>query len=410
VYKLGERHQFPFTGPSTPILLRKDFTSILVQSTVPASVSKRVGSTFYRPELDVLRFCAFFLVFCHHVFGSETAVSKFLAEFGSLGMCLFFFLSAYLITELLQREKQGTGTVHLKAFYVRRILRIWPLYFAFLAFSVLLGEVKPSMAISSGLVWSFLLMAGNWYIGIHGLPHSPAGILWSISLEEQFYLIWPVLSRSLGTLAARIVLIFTVLIGSAAVWTLASSGANSVVQVWTNSIVQFQMFAMGAGLSLLLRFRPLHLNGATRIILITSGLALWTFSILSLGIQSPGVAESPTKLMVSYWSVGLGCASLLLGWLGLPSGYSSKVLVYLGKISYGLYVFHLLALFATRAGVEYLESASPFFRDHHSILRPVKDILALGLTILLASASYRFYESYFLRLKERFTFVRSRSV
>ncbi len=382
----------------------------MLQSTAPISVNKRTGSTFYRPELDVLRFCAFFLVFCHHVLGSETQLSKFLAEFGSLGMCLFFFLSAYLITELLQREKQATGTVHLQAFYVRRILRIWPLYFAFIAFCLLLGKVNPSMAISSGLVWSFLLMAGNWYVGIHGLPHSPLSILWSISLEEQFYLIWPVLSRSLGLVAARIVLVFTVLIGSAAVWTLASSGANPVVQVWTNSVVQFQMFAMGAGLSLLLRFRPLQLNWATRIILVVTGLALWTFSTLNLGIQSPGIAESPAKLMVSYWLVGLGCASLLLGWLGLPSGYCPKPLVYLGKISYGLYVFHLLALYATRAGVESLESASSFFRAQHAILRPGKDLLALGLTILLASASYRFYESYFLRLKERFTFVRSRSV
>src|SRR4051794_17570013 len=253
-------------------------------------------------------------------------------------------------------------------------------------------------------------MAGNWYVGVHGLPHSPMSILWSISLEEQFYLIWPVLSRSLGVFAARVLLIFTVVIGSLAVWNLASSGANSVVQVWTNSFVQFQMFAMGAGLSLVLRSRLPQLKKVARLILITTGLGLWTLATLSFGIQSPGIAESPAKLMVSYWLVGLGCVSLILGWLGMPSGYSPKVLIYLGKISYGLYVFHLLALFAAKSGIEHLESVSSFFRSQHLILRPVKDVLALGLTILLASGSYRFYETHFPKLKERFTIVHSRAI
>ncbi|MFL6448366.1 MAG: hypothetical protein ACJ746_11845 [Bryobacteraceae bacterium] len=152
------------------------------------------------------------------------------------------------------------------------------------------------------------------------------------------------------------------------------------------------------------------MNGLSRGISIATGLALWTFSTLSLGIQSPGIAESPGTLMVSYWLVGLGCASFVLGYLGMPSGYCPRILIYLGKISYGLYVFHLLALLAAKSGIERLESVSFFFRTQQFILRPLKDILALGLTVLLASASYRCYESYFLKLKERFTVVRSRSV
>jgi peptidoglycan/LPS O-acetylase OafA/YrhL len=136
----------------------------------------------------------------------------------------------------------------------------------------------------------------------------------------------------------------------------------------------------------------------------------WVWSIAGLGIQSAGVTESPAKLAASYLVVGLGCGFLLYGCLGIPPSWSPRVLVYLGKISYGLYVFHVLCLLLSKAAIDHMESSSYFFRTHHLVLRPVKDCLALGLTILLASLSYRYYESYFLLLKERFTFVRSRSV
>src|ERR1700748_1439510 len=89
----------------------------------------------YRPELDVLRFVAFLLVFFFHVTPAATGhhslvgqVLLSLRDCGAFGVCIFFVLSSFLITELLIREKDATGSVHFKAFYLRRILRIWPLY------------------------------------------------------------------------------------------------------------------------------------------------------------------------------------------------------------------------------------------------------------------------------------------
>ena len=90
--------------------------------------SDRSAGRFYRPELDVLRFIAFGMVFLSHAVGQYR-----LADVGILGVPVFFMLSAFLITELLLQEKQKTGTVHVSSFYIRRILRIWPLYFAALA-------------------------------------------------------------------------------------------------------------------------------------------------------------------------------------------------------------------------------------------------------------------------------------
>ena len=100
--------------------------------------------SFYRPELDILRFGAFLLVFLHHalphatidyftsdygIFKQAASLLAGIARAGALGVDLFFALSAYLITELLLRERRSHGAIDIRAFYIRRILRIWPLYY-----------------------------------------------------------------------------------------------------------------------------------------------------------------------------------------------------------------------------------------------------------------------------------------
>src|SRR3954447_12671004 len=152
---------------------------------------------FYRPELDLLRFFAFFLVFLTH--GPRLNDSfwighqyNHIARTGVYGLSLFFFLSSYLITELLLQEKERTGRIHLKAFYIRRILRIWPLYFAGLLIGVALSEWnKPQFGLSKTDLLYLVLFVGY----IRGTMKSPIGHLWSISVEELFYAIWPVLSK-----------------------------------------------------------------------------------------------------------------------------------------------------------------------------------------------------------------------
>src|ERR1700685_180016 len=91
------------------------------------------ADSFYRPGLDILRVLAFLLVFFAH--GLIRHLDKptqlgAIGRAGGFGVCIFFFLSSYLITELLLREKSDTNTIRIPSFYVRRILRIWPLYFA----------------------------------------------------------------------------------------------------------------------------------------------------------------------------------------------------------------------------------------------------------------------------------------
>ena len=113
-----------------------------------------MATQFHRPELDTLRFGAFFLVFLHHAlphgsaeypFGGPTAQAfAALARAGALGVDLFFALSAYLLTGLLLREHAATGTLDIRAFYARRILRIWPLYyFALFVLAPAMAYLRP---------------------------------------------------------------------------------------------------------------------------------------------------------------------------------------------------------------------------------------------------------------------------
>src|SRR5688500_16368284 len=131
---------------------------------------------YYRPELDVLRFFAFFLVFLSHtvpgdeafwaqtpVAGAAAGLIVGLAAGGAFGVDLFVALSSFLITTLLLREREAGGTVDVKAFYVRRVLRIWPLYFVFmLVITPMMSYVLADESMPLKYTVAFLLLAGNW--------------------------------------------------------------------------------------------------------------------------------------------------------------------------------------------------------------------------------------------------------
>jgi len=137
------------------------------------SGSKNPHQRFYRPELDVLRFGAFFLVLVSHTLpspdgpGFKLHILRAIRYTGSLGVPIFFLLSAYLITELLLREREFTGTVHIRAFYLRRILRIWPIYFLVLLGTYFYGLFSPANRIPLAGIASYLCLQG---IGIRYSP------------------------------------------------------------------------------------------------------------------------------------------------------------------------------------------------------------------------------------------------
>ena len=117
---------------------------------------------FYRPELDLLRFVAFLLVFLSHgLWADLSPVTLAISKAGVSGLALFFLLSSYLITELLLREHASTGTVHLKAFYLRRVLRIWPLYLLALLMATVLARFGFGYFSDGSVCWRSWVYQGT---------------------------------------------------------------------------------------------------------------------------------------------------------------------------------------------------------------------------------------------------------
>lgn len=365
----------------------------------------RTAKRFYHPELDVLRFFAFLLVFVHHHFPAMPArygaqfepliaiVISSVATAGPFGVDVFFALSSYLITELLLREKSRVGCVDVKAFYIRRILRIWPLYFFFLALAVSLNSVLHQQ-VSWKTIVAFLLFSGNWWMMLAGKSVSVINPLWSISVEEQFYLAWPPLVRNFSERGLLFASCGMLLISSAARVSMAVLHLGSERYFWFNTLTRLDPIALGIAVAVLLRGRSPNITTAVRALLFTA-----SFSLLIGAANLLHTRAEP----VSFWGVVLGYPIVAISSVGLllslltdaPSWYARGPLVYLGRISYGLYVFHLLALKLAdmiQARLGYVKAS----------------MVGLFLTVLFAMVSYQTLEKPFLRLKERYSHVLSR--
>lgn len=157
------------------------------------------------PNLDGLRYIACMAVFVQHAFSLElepyfphsyllNKLANFIFWGGATGVSFFFVLSGFLITYLLLKEEQNNGKIDVAAFYVRRSLRIWPLFYALVLYSFLVFY-GPGAGFNnlSPEKWKYLYFASNFAcMQPMGCMH-PVNITWSVSIEEQFYLVWPLL-------------------------------------------------------------------------------------------------------------------------------------------------------------------------------------------------------------------------
>jgi peptidoglycan/LPS O-acetylase OafA/YrhL len=360
--------------------------------------SERARGRFYQPELDALRLFAFTSVLVHHGAGRLGAFMLF-RKSGAFGLSLFFLLSAYLITQLLLREREQWGKIHLKSFYVRRILRIWPLYYATLFASYLLGLFMPHVfAINRTAFAGFAVFIVNW------LPRTGAvgvfGAMWSISIEEQFYLVWPMVVKWRGRASVIAVSVLVIVICPVTLALFTSRGW----MLWYDTFVEFLFFGTGGLLALIVGRSTFRLRPIFRFLLFGAGIASW---LVAAGFGGIGTDRIPgltlARLCVGYGADAVGCVAIFLAFLGLTN--IPRPVVYLGKISFGLYVFHLATI---KLAVALVSSRFPFTEPLAFWKIAVVDGLGFIFAVALAALSYRFLEMPFLQIKERFAFVRSR--
>jgi peptidoglycan/LPS O-acetylase OafA/YrhL len=354
---------------------------------------------FYKSELDVIRFIAFLSVFLHHIFPSDESkyighvpeiVAKILAAIANsfgFGLSLFFFLSAYLISTLLMIEHRDFGSIDLKSFYIRRILRIWPLYFTGILVGVAYAwRYHPEQL--SMFKW-YVLFIGNFYYQNHPWNGSPMDPLWSISVEEQFYVIFPVLMGILGTVwIPRLGIGFTVVsIAALIVESLLHVSGNAI---WTNTLSEFIFFGAGILCSVYTIKNGVKIKPLTRVFFLLGAFVIFVCSTYFAFMEREGASNA--LMIVGYVGAAVGCVLILFSFLNAEVQFPKSIL-FLGKISYGLYVWHMLNFYIL----------GHFFK-HTTLLKP----LTLFPTIMMAIISYRYLETPFLRLKSKFTYIGNR--
>ncbi len=383
-------------------------------------------SRYYRPELDVVRFLAFLLVFLHHTLPSSVdprvahLLKGLLPAYVALtdacayGLSLFFTLSAFLICELLLREREKTGEISVKQFYIRRILRIWPLYYVGVILGVVVAVLPGGNRSDLGGISWFAFFAGAWYIVFHGGLGQPVNALWSISVEEQFYLFAPWIAKYFNRSALYGFCAALFAFSNVCLYLLGRSSAVDRV-VWFNSFVQFECFAAGILVCLILHGRLPRIAAWQRIALIVLCLSFWFYACYGLGSRFGNLGQhnpGSWPLIFGYALATLGCVLLLVASLGVNSKLLPAWAIFLGRISFGLYVYHGYVIYLTdHFIIRYVATLkNPIIDRLKGPIFLLNIALTLGLTILIAALSYRYFETPFLKMKKRHSVIESQPI
>jgi peptidoglycan/LPS O-acetylase OafA/YrhL len=357
----------------------------------------------YRPELDGLRAIAVVSVMLVHgdligrgadLRGAGTSLPHLLRG-GVFGVDIFFVLSGFLITTLLLQEHERTGKIDFLAFYMRRALRLLPamgLLLLACAALVLSGHAGnrfdlTAVGLAAAYISNFVVIVAGDRIGI--LTQT-----WSLSIEEQFYSLWPITLLFLLRLTSRKTMIATMLGGAAVavllrlifflVWSGQTDDKSLMIATYTLP-TRADGLLLGAAVAAAYCWGLLPKGRAASLLTIVSAGAVCWMLVVVNSIPNPNLYYG------TYALVGIATAGLIAGLTTAPPGWVKSAmswppLVWTGKISYGLYLYHV-PVFALLAWP--LERPAVAF------------VVAFGLTFAAAALSYYGVERRFLAMKHR---------
>ena len=363
----------------------------------------------YFPSLNGIRFIAAALVFAHHFVAIDfvrkyahfTMEDSFFAWLGGAGVTLFFVLSGYLITYLLLAEYKNEQKINIKDFYIRRVLRIWPLYFFTIAINLFYAYFTYTLSLDFFATKFFLYLfflpnvASIIYIS-GGFP----GQLWSVGSEEQFYLFWPWIvnyfRKNIKLVLILIPIIFFVL----------RFFLHFIVKL--HQPVYFKginVYSFLSQFSYNLRVDCMAIGGCFAWLFFNKSKYLNFFyskqtqyiSLILTGILLLDIIHFPFIIYHPVYSILFGIIILNVSTNQFSVfNLKQKLFEWLGTISYGLYMFHPFVLKLTDNLIEKLGLKS-------LIILPIDFMFSFGLTILLSYLSFKYLESPFLKLKHKFS-------
>lgn len=299
------------------------------------------------PELDTIRFIAVTLVVSHHLFYESNVFFAWNKKFGWIGVDIFFTLSGFLITSILLSEIKTTGTVNLKNFIFKRMLRLWPSWL--IALTVSFGIVYTFGQKNSELLqilysrfWHYLFHFANYSHAWIGKIHTVFSHYWSLAVEEHFYLLWPCLLYLFGRSKQKMFITFCLLLALPYLFRVYHSinGAQEAVITFSTH-TRIDAIVWGCLLAYIYpRLKSLRLSleiGATIFMFIFYYIAL---NFLTKSTQaSPWLAEFG-RTLISLGTVLLIIIAMKGAKFGLRFFLKNQFLSWLGIMSYGVYLFH----------------------------------------------------------------------
>lgn len=369
------------------------------------------------PELDSIRGLAILGVLFTHGFYYSSSAALYKSVFaklaisatmpGRMGVNLFFVLSGFLITGLLIDSRNNPN--YFGRFYLRRALRILPVYYLILAI----------LFFSNFSNWSFVALSVLYLSNLTPLWGVPIAyqVLWSLAVEEHFYLFWPAFTKKLNLFALAscsvAIIVLSPLVRLASFYLSNHNGIQHYdfdLYTWNAA----DGLACGALVSILLRVTSIERRRVWKGTLVSFALAAVIFAIgIPLGVltreRPVGAALQPTPWNFAF--VGLLLTFLLAGTSGWKWLVNRPTLKFFGYISYGLYLWHMLVFNAYDVATnKYFPPLAQLLREdrlsrisvHPSFfLLCLRFLIAGGFSVAIAYASRRWLEEPFLRMKDR---------
>lgn len=360
-------------------------------------------TTVYFPNLDGFRTISFLIVFLGHCFilfdfGSVTPITKYINKIvgrPSIGVHFFFVLSGFLISYLLLIEKATYKKINIGAFYMRRILRIWPVYFMVILVSLILSLLNKPFYYLHDINWLQIgLFLTNFNLSSTGISSLPITVLWSVAVEEQFYLVLPLL---ITLFSKRIFYFFPIFI--------LLTFLFRINNVENNMVSEFHTFSVCSSLFIgcVLAYFVVHHNLSK----IFERINKYFIKIIYLLFFIFHIYRD--KLFdIAIGNIWLNFIyALIFAFVIMEQNYSKhsfykmqnfKLLSKLGKYTYGLYAYHMIFISLFLVLIPKVINPKANYFIYFSLW-----ILALVLSFAFARLSYVFIEKPFLSLKKKFS-------